>query len=141
MATLREFYDTDFPRILNAGGVLNVTEGADVLKVPARVHMDFDANARFLSCYLSSTVSPASVCIALLRGINEILTMSDGVEVSTGLPGEAPRGSGELKFTGRLFVYHEGEIEDNVLHELREIARKFEISLSRPQVCSGAHET
>lgn len=48
-----------------------------------------------------------------------MLTIGDGVEVQIGLPGELRRTSPELRFTGRLFLYHEAEIDDIVQDAVR----------------------
>ena len=52
MATLREYFDTDFSTRLNSAQ--QVHWHADDLEgdVPVRIHLDFDSNAKFLSCYL-----------------------------------------------------------------------------------------
>lgn len=123
MATLREYYDTDFSRVLNAGNTLRLQGSADVVEVPARVHLDFDANARYVSCYLSVLASNAAMCSAILDGLGTLLATGDGVSVQTGFPGEALRSSKELQFAGRLFIYHEGEIEQSTKDALEQQAK------------------
>ena len=52
MATLREYYDTDFTRILNIGNTLSVANDIETIDIPVRIHLDFDSSTKFLSFYL-----------------------------------------------------------------------------------------
>jgi hypothetical protein len=109
MATLREYFDTDFARVLSVGKPLPVgsSTGNDAVQVQARVHLDFDSNTKYLSCFIPETSAPLSVSVALLKGIERIISIADGVEVETALPGEEMRSSRELQFSGRVFLYTE----------------------------------
>jgi hypothetical protein len=57
MATLREFYDRDFTHVLNLGKPLQARTPDGMRDLHARVHIDFDANAKFISCYLPAELS------------------------------------------------------------------------------------
>jgi hypothetical protein len=83
MATLREYFDTDFTRAINTAQQLELRHGTNTFRVLARIHMDFDANAKFISCYLDEAASTASVCNYLVAHSDELLKPADGVEIHT----------------------------------------------------------
>ena len=119
MATLREYFDTDFTRVLNSAQPAQWQHAGVAEEVPARVHLDFDSNAKFLSCYLPAGACHNDILDGLVDEVNEMLTIGDGVEVQMGLPGELRRTSRDLRFAGRLFIYHEAEIDDGVQDAVR----------------------
>src|SRR6266849_8827460 len=113
MATLREYFDTDVTRVLNSAHRIGVNTGAGVVQVDVRVHFDFDANAKYLSCYLTPEASTAAVCEGLITNLGQLLAVAEGVEVRTGFTGEVHVGSGDLQFAGRVYLYHEGALDDS----------------------------
>lgn len=127
MATLREYFDTDFARVLNSSKLLQSKIGSELVGFPVRVHSDYDANAKFLSCYLPVTLSNPEICNKLIAQTKELSTMEAGVEVRTKLPGEDVLISGDLYFAGRLFIYHEGEIDEKIKKTVKKGARKQNI--------------
>jgi hypothetical protein len=129
MATLREYFDTDFTRMLNAAEPLTVEGGTTRLEVFPRVHLDFDSNTKFVSCFIPDTPDPLSVVVALLKSLDRVLAIADGVEVQTALPGENKMHSRDLRFSGRFFVYTERAIPEETLAELSDQARKNGIYL------------
>ena len=72
-----------------------------------------------MSCYLPAGACHHDVLDALVDDVNELLTIGDGVETQMGLPGELSRNSRDLRFAGRLFIYHEAEIDDGVQDAVR----------------------
>ena len=52
MATLREYFDTDFTTVLNFGQTAKAIVRGELFEVSVRVHYDFDADVKFVSCYL-----------------------------------------------------------------------------------------
>lgn len=139
MATLREYFDTDFTRVLNHTQVAQWRVGGEEGDAPVRVHLDFDSNATFLSCYLPAAACREEVIEAVLREVEGWLTAGNGVEVQTGFPGERPRTSTELRFAGRLFIYHEGEIDDARQTVVRSgaLARGINVQFRGPQFAAG----
>jgi hypothetical protein len=84
-----------------------------------RVHFDFDSNAKFLSCYLPAAACRGAVFDPVADGVNQWLTIGDGLEVQMGLPGEQVRSSRDLRFAGHLFIYHDAEVEGTVQDAVR----------------------
>ena len=106
--------------MLNVGDVLRLEKVGELVEVPGRVHLDFDANAKFLSCFLSSEASTEAICDALANGFVTILTLGEGVAVKSGFVGEDLVASEELQFAGRLFIYHDGELDEGFKKRLSE---------------------
>ena len=103
MATLRDYFDTDFTRVFNSGQPVRWQHAGVAGDAPVRVHLDFDSNAKFLSCYLPAAACQHAVIDALVDDVGGLLTIGDGIEVQMGLLGELRRTSRELRFAGRLF--------------------------------------
>jgi len=114
MATLREFYDTDFPHDLNFATKFTVQQGASSFEIPYRVHLDFDSNAKYVSCYLTNDAPILAVCQGIINGVARALADSDrtSVEVRSGFPGASVLPSADLQFAGRVFLYHEADLPD-----------------------------
>lgn len=121
MATLKEYFDTDFTRVLNVAQPLTVASrsGDDPVQVQARVHFDFDSNTKYVSCFVPETPDPLSVSVALLKDIKQILSIADGAIVQIGFPGgEEARDSRDLRFSGRVFLYTEHRIPSDKAAQL-----------------------
>jgi hypothetical protein len=129
MATLREYFDTDFTTLLkNSIEVpwqLNHEHG--VLSV--RVHLDFDSNVKFLSVFLPAGSCHGDVIKAALLDVHSWLTAGDGLEVRLSREGEAERRSTDLRFAGRVFLYHEAEIATDTLAEIARLAGEDGLAL------------
>ncbi len=69
MPTLRDYFKNDFPKTLGYENqaLAHLSDGGTV-KVVREVHMDFDANAMFISYFVESSASTESVCEGLIRG-------------------------------------------------------------------------
>jgi TIR domain len=113
MATLRQYFDTDFNRVLSVHDTWELTGPDRAIRVIVRVHHDFDANAKFVSCFVPSCENSGSASAAILNKCEEILGIDSGVIVQMGHTHlEETIDSRELRFTGRVFVYSESEIPD-----------------------------
>ncbi len=111
MATLREYFDADFQRIMNVGSSLTLTKPTEPLttvEIPGRVHYDFDSGTKFVSYFVSSSPDSALLCEALIANPGVLLDASkSSLLVTTGFPGERVLSSADLRFSGRIFVYSE----------------------------------
>src|SRR5687767_5676417 len=105
MATLREYFDTDFTRVVNSAQQAHWQSDGAEGDVPVRVHYDFDSNAKFLSCYLPARACRRAVIDAIVNDADQWLTIGDGLEVHKNLPGERTLISRDLRFAGRVFIY------------------------------------
>jgi hypothetical protein len=132
MATLREYFAKDFNRLLNVFAqheATNRTTGKTVA-LPVRVHMDFDACAKFVSIYVPDGIDPASITTFYANDILQALKIADSVEVQVGFVHEPLHTkSPDLVFTGRLFVYAEREPAEESLALLKEYCQQKGLSL------------
>jgi hypothetical protein len=111
MATLRDYFDTDFPHVLKAcKPIVARFTGHDPVEIQACVLLDFDSNTKYVSCFIPETSDPLSVGVGLLKSIEQVVAIANAVEVETALPGEQIRSSGDLQFSGRVFLYTEQAI-------------------------------
>jgi len=111
MATLKEYFDTDFTHVLTLTNTFRFEGPADAGEVVGRVHLDFNSNTKYISAYIPATENPSGVAAGLLRSLDKVLAIADGAEVHSHFLGEAPMKSTDLAFAGRVFIYSEGEIE------------------------------
>jgi hypothetical protein len=74
MATLREYFDTDFPSVLNAASTLSLTikqaDSTATFDVRGRVHYDFDSSTKYASYFIPAgpeaiALSEAVACLWL----------------------------------------------------------------------------
>jgi hypothetical protein len=129
MATLREYFDTDFQNILNVGNTLTTSNATEKIDILTRVHQDFDSNTKYLSFFIPETKDCLNVLVGLVNILDKILAISEGVEVLSGLPGEKLVNSKDLQFSGKIFVYSETDIPEDKLEALQNELRQKNIYL------------
>ena len=113
MATLTEYYEADFSRVLNVANDIHIRGNDFEAAVRPRLHMDHDANAMWVSCLVPSRDDAGRVCWAILKGIDKVLEGKDGFQVLSGHAGASQDemlDSTTLRFTGRVYFYCEGQI-------------------------------
>lgn len=118
MATLKDYFDTDFTHVLNASRTFQFQSKEGLSEVNTRIHFDFDSNTKYLSCYIQAHSDPLGVFIGLLNNLDKVLEFANGVEIQSGLPGEEMMSSKALKFSGRIFIYSETTILDTDFNNL-----------------------
>ena len=120
MATLREYFETDFTHVLNVAHPLKIQfEKSPELEIQARLHLDFFANAKYISCFLPEHPGSIAGLVAVLEQLDLILEFTKQVEVHAGYVGERPIQCSELAFTGRLFFYSATDIQTEEFEVLR----------------------
>jgi hypothetical protein len=130
MATLRQYFDTDFSRVLAAHQIWQARSTESAISVIARVHLDFDANAKYASCFVPACVNPGAMCRALIDEIEGILKVDSGVMVEVGRQDLNERtASHDLRFTGRIFIYSETGLGPAESSELTKMATERGLAL------------
>ena len=122
MATLREYFDTDFATLLKQNLEIDWATDSGGGQVSVRVHLDFDSNAKFLSLYLPDEACQPGLLEVLLPEVDAWLVAGAGLEVRMGRDGETERLSSELRFAGRLFIYHNADIGEEAQAAVRQRA-------------------
>lgn len=119
MATLRDYFDTDFSRVLNVVNTLKMSNDTDEIDILTRIHQDFDSNTKYLSFFIPKNPYSLQAIVKLIDNLDQALAIDDGVEVQAGLPGEKLINSKDLNFSGKIFFYCETEIENEQLEKLQ----------------------
>src|SRR5438876_3875039 len=92
MATLREYFDTDFPSVLNAASTLTLTinqgGSATAFEVRGRVHYDFDSGTKYVSYFIPTGPEAYSLCEGVAMNPQWLFDSVKGVAVRAGYPGE-----------------------------------------------------
>lgn len=124
MATLREYYNADFSRLLSMDREQIVSvDGKELCRALIRLHYDHDANAFFASAFIPSNPYPVPVCEVILGGIDAAIAEKDQVEIHSGHPGassEEMLDSRSLRFTDRIFIYYDGELSTEQVREIEQ---------------------
>lgn len=115
MATLREYFEKDQGSTfcLSKPFMLRSQNGEALLEVQARLHIDFEANASYISFFIPHTEKVACPSRILLNSIADVLKMREDVYMEEGFPGQDMSRSEETVFTGRIYLYTEDEVTAN----------------------------
>jgi hypothetical protein len=127
--TLREIFDTDFSNtLLGVAGDLSVrpAAGGKEVQIRYRVLMDFTSLTKFVAFFMPSAPDAEDVCAFLANNLQiPFETVSDTLLVKTAHPGETAQTSiNDLKFTGRVYVYHEDHFSTRQLADLEELFKQ-----------------
>ncbi len=111
MATLREYYEKDLSHLLRVSSrEFKVHTSGGEATITPQVHLDFVANAKYVSCYLPGDIDPVDFGITLIKDLQSILASDEGAVVLSGYPGSTQKDCldcRDLQFTGRVFLYSE----------------------------------
>ena len=116
MASLHEYFVKDGADNLTLHQTLPFTnsEGVMLGELIARLHLDFEANAKYLSFFIPEI--PDVVCpeAMALNEVAKVLKLAETeVEVQAGISGEI-RNACELIFTGQIYLYSERPIAEEL---------------------------
>lgn len=120
MATLKQYFDTDFNRILSAHQPFLFQSESESIEVICRIHYDFDANVIFVSYYVPALRDLVPLCVQLIEDVNWVVKMVQDFPVQSGLPGDEPIISTDLQFSGRVHLYSEVDLSAEDLETLKE---------------------
>lgn len=120
MATLRECFNTDFPKSLKIGGSLNVGNTHFEEEIFVQVHIDFDSNTKYLSVYIPANSSHIDIHRSIINNLEPLLAIGKSISIQTGLPGEQLMDSKDLKFSGKVFLYSENDMSEEEINKLKQ---------------------
>src|SRR5262245_7471206 len=109
MATIRDYFATDFKNDLRLTGTLTVSaeNGSFQIVVEPSLQFDFESGAKYVSIFVPKTPQLFDVCNHLLSDLEPVFTLANGVQVSSGAVGEKMVPATSLSFTGRVYLYLE----------------------------------
>lgn len=125
MASLREYFFKDGANNLTMHETWPVTnnEGVKSGDLTARLHLDFEANAKYISFFfpeMSDVDCPEAIAL------NEVEKFLEWPETQIGIQaglGEESNDAGNLVFTGQIYLYSERPVPDNLKARLIAEAR------------------
>ncbi|MBK9282753.1 MAG: toll/interleukin-1 receptor domain-containing protein [Sphingobacteriaceae bacterium] len=111
MATLKEYYNKDLSTLLSQHKIWKLSSPNGIIyEVTSRLHLDFNAHVTFISFYVPLIENPIDAFSLLLSKIEDVLDIKKGIEVAKGGFGQEKDHSSELRFSGKVFFYFEGEV-------------------------------
>lgn len=119
MASLHEYFVKDGTQNLTTDQRWELkSERSKLGEVTARLHLDFDANAKFVSFFIPEMLDVTCPEALALNGVAEILRWPETqVGVQAGIGGES-KDARELIFTGQVYLYSERPVPDNLKDRL-----------------------
>ncbi len=126
MATIRDYFDTDFEREFVGSNTFDfeLRSNGRLVSVPVELHYDFDANAMFVCFYVPKVPEPLDFIRDICAHVDRVLAIGEGKEILSGKHGELPARSEDLVFTGRVFVYAEDDLTDEQVAEIKQFLRE-----------------
>ena len=105
---------------------------AEMITAKFRVHWDFDAAAKYISCFVPRANQPAGFLLSLFRDYQKYLQESDGIEMANVLlPGGRQLSSRTFRFNGRFVVYYDDvvgpDLENLLYAEAAKLGLLFEL--------------
>lgn len=128
--TLRDLYMVDFP-MLGLGKRCTITTNDNKLAdIEGYLHMDFIARSRFMSFYVPKSDAAFETCAVIIQIHQELLTGLEKDFVFEDQPlSEMSDRSTNLKFSGRIYIYHETDFSLQQQSALDEYASKKGLSI------------
>ncbi len=102
----------------------------EVIPFTVRVHFDFESCSKFVSVYIPADLNPVSITQYFINDITKALDIAKNVEFASGFYGlDDKTNSEDLLFTGRLFVYTDTDIPQELISGLRDDSKTKGIKL------------
>ncbi|MEI9403238.1 toll/interleukin-1 receptor domain-containing protein [Mesorhizobium argentiipisi] len=119
MATVKEYFFKDAHALTqHAEFPISDRDGKELMKVISRVHLNFEANAFYVSFYIparSGVEWPELLCLNSLR---ELFEWKRNLHVTMRLSNLQEATSDDLRFTGRIFLYSEEPVPDHLKEQI-----------------------
>lgn len=133
VGTVRDYFEIDFPHVMpfeNEVAVdISALSGETVqCRFRFRVHLDYNANAIFLSTYISHPEYSTDLADSFLEHADEVAASASKSILSSGLPGDPLIHGSELRFAGRVFLYIDAEIPETHVEGLVTLGRQRGLS-------------
>ena len=129
--TLHDFFKTDFNNLLRFTAPLKfVLKDKEPINFEAQIYADFDAQSIFLGFYIPQSPDTYNICEFLSKNYKNILVelQTKQVAVEARSPGDRPVELKDLKFSGRVFVYHEYPLFASQIEKLTALYKSNSLS-------------
>ena len=128
--SLHDLFKADFNTLIKVSKGVTITKPKDwtpaiLLEVDAQVYSDYESGSKFVGFWIPVSMDTPAICQALADQCKVVMQkIDDALLHSEGYPGR--RGVGEhtvknedLRFTGRVFIYHEADMFPSEIEDLR----------------------
>ena len=127
--TLLYLFENDFNNLLRAGENLTLEfKTGEKLNVKSKLYLDFEAQNEFVGFFIPNTPGTFNICIYLAEHYKTALELKNKTMVEMSGPGIQPVNSSELKFSGRIFIYHEYPLLESQKRELLTLYEQHSLS-------------
>ena len=126
MATVKEYFDKDLLHVLTFSCSLWFNDSLGSTKeIRTRVHFDFNARVKYISFYVPSYPYALLVLEDVLSNLPRLAyELEDQMEATGGMVGEKGTDTRDLEFSGRVFFYSEGSVDQDRLEAITKAAQE-----------------
>lgn len=126
--TLLFLFENDFTNLLRSGTDAEFEDDkGDKISFKTKEYFDFEAQSKFIGFYIPSTPKTIHI-LENLPNVYLRFSSKDKVVVESGGLGLQPVNTDELKFSGRVFIYHEDPILEAKKRELYALYERHGLS-------------
>lgn len=129
LTPLEHLFHSDFNHLLRSWVPhKSIMSNTEVVNFKSSVLSDFQGNNKFVSYYIPKTPYTYQICEKLAQ--NDVAFQgTDWVEVESSDIGLSPTAKSELKFSGRVFIYHESILLAKQKRELYNLFKKRDMAV------------
>ena len=121
-SSLKDLFKNDFPMFMKESGVENFEfQNGEKFNIKWQIYFDYETQSKFIGYYIASNPHTLEICVGLVDHYKDMFNLSDGLRVEMQSPVLQPVEKSELKFSGRVFIYHEDPLFESKKTELREL--------------------
>jgi hypothetical protein len=127
--TLLYLFENDFDNLLRASEDIILTDkDGSQTTVKSKLYLDFESQTEFVGFYIPPVPETFDICIHLAEQYKTVLELAKEVMVESSGIGLQPVNISELKFSGRVFMYHEYPLLEAQKRELFTLYQKHDLS-------------
>jgi len=127
--TLLYLFENDFNNLLRSGETRTVEfKTGEKVSIKSKLYLDFEAQNEFIGFFIPNTPGTFNICIDLAEHYKIALELKNKTMVEMSGPGIQPVNSSELKFSGRIFIYHEYPLLESQKRELLTLYEQHSLS-------------
>ena len=106
--TLLDLFKNDFSNLLRAGqDIAMMNKDISLTTIKSQAYLDFTSQTIFIGYYIPDTPQTYAICVYLSNNYKTALDLTKHVMAEESSTGLQPVNTSELKFSGRVFLYHE----------------------------------
>lgn len=131
--TMLSLMDTGFPNLNKLWGspVIHFGDGAS-LPIKSALYFDlFTSGAKFLGFYIPSSARVLEACAVLANHAVELgdSLSNSGLALTCKKPGENPQTLSDLRYSGKVYLYHEDALTHKQMADVEEVFRHKQLTV------------